>query len=327
MAKVQSKPNKEQALQQKDKYKVTNWSEYNRSLVKRGDITIWFDESVEKAWYDEGPPQRGAQFKYSDACILCLLELKVVFGLKYRQLQGFSQSLLELMGIELEVPSYSQISRRAPDLEVDIKAPKSKGPIFMVFDSTGLKVYGEGEWKVRKHGYNKRRTWRKLHLGVDESTGFIHAQILTKNSKGDGDAQQVPELLDQVNSPMDRMGGDGAYDTYEIWEELKRRGIAGIIPPQENAIYWVDEWDNLLDLDRNPILEQIEKKGRKKWKQESDYHRRSLSETAMYRFKIIYGATLYSRRLEAQQVEAAVKIKCLNKMTGIGMPVSKKVVI
>ena len=123
------------------------------------------------------------------------------------------------------------------------------------------------------------------------------------------------------------MSGDGAYDSYYIWESLKQRGIEGIIPPQENAIYWVDEKDNLLDLDPNHILEQIEQKRRKKWKQESGYHRRSLSETAMYRFKTIFGSELYSRRLDSQQVEAAIKIKCLNKMTGIGMPISKKVAI
>ena len=80
-------------------------------------------------------------------------------------------------------------------------------------------------------------------LGVDESTGFIHAQVLTGNGEGDGDAQQVPELLDQVKNPIDRVGGDDAYDTYEIWDELKQRDIEGIIPPQENAIYWVDECD------------------------------------------------------------------------------------
>ncbi len=84
---------------------------------------------------------------------------------------------------------------------------------------------------MRKHGYNKRRTWRKLHLGVDEKTGYIHAQVLTKNSKGDGDAQQVPQLLGQVKSPIKCFGGDGAYDTYEIWELLKEKEIEGIIPP------------------------------------------------------------------------------------------------
>lgn len=325
MSKIQSKRSKKQEVKQKDKYRVTNWGDYNQSLVKRGDITIWFDESLQTGWYYEGPEQRGAQYKYSDVCMIGLLQIKAVFGLKYRQLQGFAASLLGLMNLDLEVPSYSQISRRAQQVEVDIAAPKSKGPIFLVFDSTGLKVYGEGEWKVRKHGYSKRRTWRKLHLGVDEKSGLIHAQLLTKNSKGDGDAQQVPALLDQVESTVDRFGGDGAYDTYEVWELLKERAIQGIIPPQENAVYWVDENDRLLELDRNEILTEIDKKGRKKWKQESGYHRRSLSETAMFRFKTIFGPELLTRKLKSQQTEAAIKAMCLNKMTGIGMPVSQKI--
>jgi hypothetical protein len=146
-------------------------------------------------------------------------------------------------------------------------------------------------------------------LGVDKKTGLIHAQVLTENGKGAGDAQQVKDMLEQVKSPIDKFSGDGAYDTYEIWELLKGLGIEGIIPPQENAIYWVDEFDKLLDLDRNKILEKIDEIGRKEWKKASNYHRRSLSETAMYRFKIIFGPTLYSRIFEKQKIETTIKIK------------------
>ncbi len=143
-------------------------------------------------------------------------------------------------------------------LDIDMSVPKSNAPIYIVIDSTGLKVYGEGEWKTKKHGISKRRTWRKLYLGEDEKTGTVHAHVLTENGKGGGDAQQVENMLEQVEPPIDRFGGDGAYDTYEIWKLLKEKGIEGIIQPQENAIYWVDEFDELLDLDRNWILEKIE---------------------------------------------------------------------
>lgn len=172
MAKLISKRVNNQESDEKSKYRVKNWSSYNRSLVGHMDITLWFDESLAATWHYVGPDQRGSQFVYSDECILGLLELKVIFGLKYRQLEGFAGYLLRLMHLILSIPSYSQICRRASDLVIDIKGPKSKGSIYVVFDSTGLKVFGEGECppvrpagKVRKHGYSKRRTWRKLHLG------------------------------------------------------------------------------------------------------------------------------------------------------------------
>lgn len=325
MTKITSKSIEKEENREKDNYRVTNWSDYNKSLVNRGNITIWISEEAVSKWYYEGPNQRGSQYQYSDECIECLLQLKVVFQLKYRQLEGFANSLIHLMNFDIVVPSYSQICRRAQDIEVNIEVPKSNVPLFIVVDSTGLKVYGEGEWKTRKHGVSKRRTWRKLHLGVDEKTGFIHAQILTENGKGDGDAQQVQTMLEQIESPIDKFSGDGAYDTYEIWKLLKESKIEGIIPPQKNAVYWVDEFDNLLDLDRNKILQQIEMTTREKWKKSSNYHRRSLSETAMMRFKTIFGPTLYSRIFEKQKTEAAIKIKCLNKMTALGMPISKKI--
>jgi hypothetical protein len=326
MTKIASKTIEKEEKSIKDKYRLTNWSSYNKSLIGGGNITLWIDEEVAKDWYYEGPDQRGAQFKYSDKCVECLLGLKVVFSLPYRQLQGFVTSLVLLMGLDLKIPSYSQICRRAKGLEIDLSVKKSSTPMYIVVGSTGLKVYGEGEWKTRKHGISKRRTWRKLHIGVDEKTGLIHAQVLTENGKGDGDAQQVKPMLEQVKSPIDKFSGDGAYDTFEIWQLLKDSKIRGIIPPQENAIYWVDEHDNLLDLERNNILREIELTTRKDWKKVSNYHRRSLSETAMMRFKTIFGPTLYSRIFEKQKTEAAIKIKCLNKMTALGMPISQKYV-
>ena len=325
MAKIASTVNKSEENTKKDKYRVVNWSNYNKSLIGRGDITIWISEEVADSWYYDGPDQRGAQFEYSDKCIECLLGIKAVFQLRYRQLQGFSESLLKLMDLDLKVPSYTQICRRAEGLEIDIQAPKSKESIYIVVDSTGLKVFGEGEWKTRKHGVSKRRTWRKLHLGVDEKTGFIHASVLTENGKGDGDAQQVEEMLGQVECPIGKFGGDGAYDTRDIWELLEGKGIEGIIPPQKNAVYWVDEKGDLEEIKRNEILKEIEKDGRAEWKKKSGYHRRSLSETAMFRFKTIFGSELYSRKLEKQKTEAKIKVKCLNIMTGIGMPISQKI--
>ena len=309
----------------KKKYKVTNWSSYNKGLKQRGSLEIWLDADIINNWNYTGEKQQGGQFKFSDSCIETLLQLKVIYKLPYRQLEGFATSILQLMNIDYKPPSYTQLCRRAKYLEVDIEAPKTNGKIYLVVDSTGLKVYGEGEWKARKHGVSKRRTWRKLHIGVDEKTGIIHSAILTENGKGDGDAQQVKKLLEQNDADIDKFSGDGAYDTYEVWSVLQELGIEGIIPPQKNANYWEDSDGNLLDIKRNDILKEIDRTSRKEWKKKSGYHRRSLSETAMMRYKTILGSTLYSRIFEKQKTENLIKICCLNKMTRTGMPISVSV--
>lgn len=312
-------------LEEKAKYRIKNWSTYNQALVNRGNIRLYIDEQVLESWYDDSPAQRGAQYIYSDLCIESMMMLKTLYKLGYRQTEGFVSSLFELIGWpEVWVPSYSQLNRRAHELQIAAyEIPASSGSLHITVDSTGVKVYGEGEWKVRKHGWSKRRTWRKLHIGVDPDTHFIHAHTLTENSADD--AGQIEELLDQIDEPIDEFSGDGAYDKRKCWAPLQQRNIKGIIPPQINANYWCDENGELLDHRRNKILKQIDKRGRKKWKKRSGYHRRSLAETAMMRFKVIHGPTLYSQKPQTQQTEVGIKIKLLNIMTAQGMPVSKKV--
>ncbi|HFA52013.1 MAG TPA: IS5 family transposase [Bacteroidetes bacterium] len=309
----------------KNKYQVLNWSDYNKALVKRGDITIYFSDEAIENWYSDLPNQRGAQPVYSDLCIESLLMFKVVFKLAYRQTQGFAQSLLKLMGVDdLEVPSYSQICRRAKDLNViPYQIPKS-GPIVITIDSTGLKIYGEGEWKVRKHGYSKRRTWRKLHLGVDPETGFIHCHTLTLNSVDDG--SQLGDLLDQVETEVTDVCLDGAYDRLDCRDSLIERKINPIIPPRDNAVIWyLNEPDDIPNYPRNVAINRIDEVGKKEWKIETGYHRRSLSETAMFRYKTIHGNKLYSRNTSSQETENDIKIKTLNMMTAIGMPETARI--
>src|SRR4051794_35558542 len=188
-------------------YRIRNWKQYNEALVRRGSLTLWVEDTKLDAWRYQGPTQQGAQFEYSDLAIECLLTLRTVYHLPLRATEGFARSLLELMGLELPVPDFSTLSRQAKDLR--IKLPKkATGPLHLVLDSTGLKVYGEGEWKVRKHGYSKRRTWLKLHLAVDPQTHEIQAAMVT--DPGVTDAETVPALLEQVEDPIDSAAGDGA---------------------------------------------------------------------------------------------------------------------
>ena len=188
----------------------------------------------------------------------------------------------------------------------------------MVVDSTGLKVFGEGEWKMRKHGKSKRRTWRKLHLAVNPDTQEIEAETLTENSCDD--AGQVDALLDQVTGKIDGFYGDGAYDKWKVYETLEKRRIKAIIPPQRNAKITQHGNSSGRPLSRDVAIREIRRRGRRRWKEDIGYHRRSLSETAMYRMKCCFGDHLKNRLIQNQQTETRLRSKILNKFTHLGLP-------
>ena len=202
-------------------YRVRNWSVYHEALKQRGSLTFWFCEEVVEKWRYQGPRKRGAQFHYSDLAIQTALIFRILFDLPLRQTEGFLQSLVKLMGLTLGVPDYSTLSRRQKTLSVDLPRRKNFAPVFVVIDSTGTKVYGEGEWKVRQHGWSKHRTWRKLHLAVDEETGEILASTLTTNATID--AHQVEPLLSKIDRPITALSADSAYDKWTVYDTLKNR--------------------------------------------------------------------------------------------------------
>lgn len=304
-------------------YRIGNWHDYNESLVKRGSITLWIREDAIEAWKPEGPHKRGGQLQYSDGAIQCLLMVRSVFHLTLRATEGFVRSVFQLMELELAVPDYTTICKRSKHLEVSL--PKNaRGPLHVVLDSTGLKVFGEGEWKVRQYGYTRRRTWRKLHLSVDSETHEIQAVVLSE--AGLDDAGAVPELLDQITEPVEQLGGDGAYDKKKVYEACAEGSIRRVsIPPRRDARIWQHGNCAAPPLVRDENLRRIRKVGREKWKRESGYHRRSLAETAMFRFKTIFGPYLKARRMPQQETEAMVKCAALNRMTHLGMPDSYRV--
>jgi len=303
----------------KGTYKITNWSEYNESLVQRGSITFWFcEETIEKWRHANANPKVGHPFVYSDTAVECMLVLRELFQLPYRQTEGLGKSLVELMQIELDIPDYTSLAKRAAKMGVSLDIAKHTGQIDVVVDSTGLKVFGEGEWKMRKHGKSKRRTWRKLHLAVNPDTHEIEAETLTENSCDD--AGQVDALLDQVPGKIDGFYGDGAYDKWKVYETLGHRKIKAIVPPQRNAK--IKRHGNSSDrrLTRDDAIREIRRHGRRWWKERVGYHRRSLSETAMYRMKCCFGDHLKNREIENQRTETRLRSKILNKFTRLGLP-------
>lgn len=186
-------------------------------------------------------------------------------------------------------------------------------------------MYGEGEWKVRQHGVDKRRTWRKLHVGVNETTGEILAAVASTHSVSDDEA--FGDVLDAIEDEIEQVSGDGAYDKRKCYDKIAARGAKAMIPPRKNAAKWEDEREREQTHSRNQVLERIEQVGRQQWKQESGYHRRSLAETTMFRFKSIFGGRLRRRLFDNQAVELFLKCAALNRMIQLGKPNSYKVEI
>jgi len=303
----------------KGTYKITNWRNYNESLVQRGSITFWFSEDVIKQWHHANDrPKVGHPFVYSNVAMECLLVLRELFQLPYRQTEGLARSLVQLMEVELAIPDYTSLAKRAAKMDIALDVRRHRGPIDVVLDSTGLKVFGEGEWKMRKHGKRKRRTWRKLHLAVNPDTQEIEAETLSENSRHDAD--EVDNLLDQVGGRIRKFYGDGAYDQWKTYETLERRGAEPIIPPRRNPKIKQHGNSAQPPLPRDQAIRQMRRQGRRAWKECVGYHRRSLSETAMHRMKCCFGDTLKNHRIENQRTETRSRSKILNHFTHLGLP-------
>jgi hypothetical protein len=287
--------------------------------VQRGSLILWVSDEVITAWRNtEKTGKPGHPRTYSDTAVLCMAMLKEVYHLPLRATQGLTESLMKLLGLDLPVMTYSQLSRRCAVLEVSLPRRKKPEPLHMVVDSTGVKVFGEGEWKVRQHGYSKRRTWRKLHLGADESTGEIVAVVVTTNNLAD--SQVLEDLLEQVDDEMEQVSGDGSYDKRNCYEAIRKRKAKAAIPPRRNAKIWQHGNSKEDRLIRDENLRRIRQVGRKKWKQEIGYHRRSLAETQMFRMKTIFGERVSARRFAGQATQMLVRCAALNTMTHQGMP-------
>lgn len=306
-------------------YKVRNWREYNQALVDRGKVTFWITDEALTRWEEkQRTGKRGKPKLYSDLAIETALTLKEVFHLPLRQVEGFLASILKKMGSARKVPDYSTLSIRAALLHVCIRVRAiGAEEIHIVIDSSGAKVYGEGEWKVRQHGWSKHRTWKKLHLGIDEENGDILLGEVTGNDTAD--CEMFAPLLDQV--PQDarivQVSADGAFDKQMCYAALKQRGIPRIaIPPQHNAKIWQHGNSKEERLARDENLRRIRSIGRKEWKKEIGYHRRSLAETTMFRLKTIFTDKVRARKEAAQRVELLLRVKALNLMTTLGMPKS-----
>ena len=299
--------------------RIRDWRHYNKALIRRGSLTLWVERRAINAWRDcSRPARRGRRRTYTDLAITCALTLREVYHLPLRSTQGLVASVLRLLAVELPVPHYSTLSRRAAALQV--KLPRlMKGALHLAVDSTGMKVYGEGEWKMRLHGKEKRRTWRKLHLCIDHTTHEVVSLSMT--GKDTLDRNEVAGLLSEVGGAVKEVLGDGAYDFEACHRAIRERGARAVIPPKKGArVRGTPHFK-----DRDEAVARSRAVGTEQWKREAGYHRRSLVETAMMRIKTLFSERLKAREWSRQETELRLRCATMNRMTALGMPKSRAV--
>ena len=296
---------------------MTNWAAYDIALRQRGSLTVWFTEAAIGAWKAEPRATRGGQPRYSALAITTALTLRAVFRLALRQTEGLVGSILRLLGLDLAAPDHSTISRRGETVPVSRPRPGSE-PVHLLVDSTGLKLYGPGEWLVEKHATRTRPSWRKLHIGVDADTGQIIAAELTSKDVDDG--SQVGPLLEQIAGPVASFTGDGAYDRDDVYREVCQRhpDAAVIVPPRSSAVPSATAETAPTKRDRH--LQLIAERGRMAWQWASGYNWRALVEADIGRYKRVIGDALRARTERRQTTEVAIAVTSLNRMLELGRP-------
>jgi hypothetical protein len=301
----------------RQRHRVTNWPDYDAALRQRGSPTVWFTEEAIAAWRAEPRTTRGGQPRYSALAIATGMTLRAVFRLALRQTKGLIGSIIRLLGLDLAIPDHSTLSRWAETLAI-VRTLSNAEPAHLSVDSTGLKLSGAGEWLVEKHGTNRRRSWRKLHIGVDADTGQIVAAALITNGVDDG--SQVGPLLDQIDRPVAAFTGDGAYDQEGVYGEVaaSHPDALVIVPPRSSAV--PSETAETAPTRRDRHLQLIAERGRMGWQKASSYNWRALVEAGIGRWKRVIGDALRSRTGARQATEAAVAVNVLNRILEMGCP-------
>ena len=305
--------------------KIVNWRAYNEGLVNRGRISIWIDKLILES-HQTLPKshRRGHPKEYSDGLILLALTLKEMFHLTLRSTEGFIKDILKFSGLTCSTPDYSTLCRRGGTLRIPIRHTTkfNQESIHLLVDSTGIKVMGEGEWKIRLHGKNKMKLYRKVHLVVDYASREILG--LTMSDANCQDADAVPELLDDMQSldahilpTVSSLIADGAYDYQKTYRLTNNLGIPLIAPPEARAIIRHD--DPVWKL-RNQYVKDCQKLGKEKWKDQVGYYRRNIVENTMFRLKRSFTDEMRARKDTSQLTTMRIRANLLNYFAELGLP-------
>ena len=302
----------------KPRYRVTNWREYDAALRRRGSLTVWFTDAAIAAWRAEPRTTPGGQPYYSALAITTALTMRAIFHLALRQTEGLIGSVIRLLGLALTVPDHSTMCRRSKTLVLPPLRRSVSGPLHLLVDSTGLKLGGAGEWLIEKHGTSRRRSWRKLHIGIDAGSGEIVAIELTE--KDVDDAARTGALLDQVSYPIASFTADGAYDQDRVYQAVADRhpDAAVIVPPRSTAMLSASA--GAAPTRRDKHIREIAEHGRMGWQKSSDYNVLAKIEAAIGRYKWVIGDAMRSRTDRTEATEVAIAAAALNRMLGLGRP-------
>ena len=308
--------------------RIKNWSNYNEGMISRGKFKKLAEIATQQIKRELASKSFrvhktvGRPRKYPDTLILIIAVFREIFGMTFRESEGFAKDVFEEFGIN--VPNYTTTQRRMGKLKVDLHLDKRrlKGDLYILADSTGYKIFGEGEWKTYKHGRTKKRVWVKVHYAVDYASQQIVGLTVTIHTRGDN--LEAENLLKETKKNLGNKSdnvvevlGDGAYNTKALKKYVEEEYGAKLISPPKikpktNGTKFIGA-----DSEAN---ERCNKVGRDQWKDEVNYHKRSLVETNMFREKSPFGDRLRCRTKENQIAEITIRAMILNIWTNEWMP-------
>ena len=302
----------------KTRYRIGNWSDYDRALIQRGDVTLWLTPDAITTWAAAGVGRRRGQLQYSDLAIETALTLGLIFHLPLRQTEGFLTSIFGMLGVDLTAPDHTTLSRRGQHLVLTLRRARPGTGVHLIIDSTGLSIVGEGEWAAAKHGGRGRRGWKKLHLGVDRS-GEVVAQTLTERTVDD--ATTGIRLIASAGGDPESVTAD-AYDTVGFYDAAGARGATVVVPPTSTANV---SRHGPRSRAHDRTISAVKRVGRRRWKKLSGYHQQARVENAFFRYKSIIGDRLRARTPGRQGSETVLACNILNRMTELGRPTSYRI--
>lgn len=317
----------------KPSYKVINWTDYNKSLKKRGQLSLYFPQGdiksqfINEECYIVGISGQEATFK--DPYIELIYTFYRLFGWGLRQITGFFEDIWHTKGLDIPVPSFGHLSDLFSRLPVKIrqfcdnlaKRVARGESVTLILDSTGLRFGKASHWYETKYDKPCSHTpWCKMHLSIDPEMNMHGVEITDYEAS---DIEMMDDLIPEDGSqPIDKIIADGGYYSIQGVEKLHDLGITPVIPPPSNAVIHGKESTKWHD----KVVQYIKEKGtvyafHKKY----GYGFRALVEAQISRIKRCIGDSLKTQRIESQKREGVIIANIINKWNSFGKCICVKV--